>query len=153
MRRQDLLSLITPAPETILPSPGRGACTIKGYSDGNVSYVRGKSIIRVSLRDLFAAYAEFRGKEVTSRDLRDYAPQLFDSSARPAGHSCNCTFLFMVLTKLVLTDGILGEGKAYRPEESKLAIERPAKGQADHREGPPRLCRVHNRSLAHRGLL
>lgn len=52
---------------------------------------------------------------MTSRDLRDYAPQLFDSSARPAGHSCNCTFLFMVLTKLVLTDGIRGEGKAYRP--------------------------------------
>ena len=102
-------------PGTILPNPGRGTSKIKGYSSAKVSYIRGNSTIRVSFTDLFTAYTEFRGDEVTCRNLRDYAPQVFDSSARPAGHSCNCTFLFMVLTKMGLTDGIRGEGKRNRP--------------------------------------
>ena len=102
-------------PGTILPNPGRGTSKVKGYPDARVSYIRGKSTISVSFTDLFAAYTAFRGKEVTCRNLRDYAPQVFDSSARPAGHSCNCTFFFMVLNKLGLADGIHGEGKPNRP--------------------------------------
>ena len=102
-------------PGTILPNPGRNTSKVKSYSGDKVSYIRGTSTISISFTDLFGAYTDFRGREVTCRDLRDYAPQVFDSSARPAGHSCNCIFLFMVLTKLGLTDGIRGEGKRNRP--------------------------------------
>ena len=99
----------------VLKNPGAGTTTIKGYSIRNIRYVRGKSTISVSFAALFAAYTQFRGKQVSSRDLKDYAPAVFDSLARPAGHSCNCTFLFMALSRIGLADGIRGEGKAHRP--------------------------------------
>ena len=102
-------------PGTVLDNPGGGKTTIKRYSDGKVQYVRGSSSIRVAVRDLFSAYSNYRGVRVSSRDLRVYAPQVFDSTARPAGHSCNCTFLFMVLLQLSMADPIEGEGKAHRP--------------------------------------
>ena len=107
-------------PGTVLPNPGAGTSKIKGYSNAKVSYIRGTSTISISFTDLFTAYTEFSGKEVSSRDLRDYAPQVFDSAARPAGHSCNCTFLFVVLTKLGLADGVRGEGKRNQPFRTKF---------------------------------
>ena len=100
---------------TVMDNPGGGETALKRYADGNVSYVRGRSTIRVAIRDLFSAYSHFRGTWVRSRDLRLYAPLVFDSKARPAGHSCNCTFLFMVLHRLGIADPIKGEGKARRP--------------------------------------
>ena len=80
-----------------LEQPWRRNDYYQGYSRGKVSYKRGKSTIRVAIIDLFAAYAHFRGRRVSSCDLKMLAPHVFDSQARPAGHSCNCTFLFMVL--------------------------------------------------------
>jgi hypothetical protein len=40
---------------------------------------------------------------------------IFDSNARPAGHSCNCTFLFLVLKEIGLCGEIKGAGKAGNP--------------------------------------
>ena len=102
-------------PGTILDNPGGGKTTIRRYSGGKVSYVRGNSTIRVAIRDLFSAYSKFRGRRVSSSDLRQYAPHVFDSNARPAGHSCNCTFLFTVLSRLGIAGPIQGEGRAYKP--------------------------------------
>ena len=102
-------------PGIVLRNPGRGTTTIKGYSAGKVSYVRGKSTIRVAIRDLFSAYSSLRGGRVRSRDLRRHAPMVFDSSARPAGHSCNCTFLFMVLRQLGMASTIEGRGTRVDP--------------------------------------
>ena len=98
-------------PGTVMQNPGGGETTITGYSNGSVSYVRGTSPIRVAIRDLFLAYSEFKGSQVSSRDLRLFAPGVFDSNARPAGHSCNCTFLFMVLRRLSMADPIAGDGE------------------------------------------
>ena len=102
-------------PGTVLRNLGRGTTTIKGYSAGKVSYVRGKSTIRVAIRDLFSAYSSFRGSRVRARDLRLHAPMVFDSSVRPAGHSCNCTFLFMVLHQLGMASAIEGRGTRADP--------------------------------------
>lgn len=99
----------------ILQNPRRGTTEITGYSERKVSYKRGSSRISVAIGDLFSAYTHFSGGRVNSRDLRRYAPAVFDSSARPAGHSCNCTFLFMVLEQLGLADTISGDGVARRP--------------------------------------
>ena len=97
-------------PGTILHNLRGGTTTIKDYSAGKVSYVRGRSTIRIAINDLFSAYSRFRGARVRSRDLKLYAPMVFDSSARPAGHSCNCTFLFMVLRQLGMASAIEGRG-------------------------------------------
>lgn len=102
-------------PGTVLRNLGCGTTTIKGYSSGKVSYVRGKSTFRVAIGDLFSAYSSFRGTRVRSRDLRLYAPIVFDSAARPAGHSCNCSFLFMVLRQLGMADRIEGRGTRTDP--------------------------------------
>ena len=116
---QSLLKESVP-PGTILPNPGGGYTKIKGYSKQRVRYVRGKSTISLNITDLFDTYIQFRGRGVSSRDLRNYAPGVFDSAARPAGHSCNCTFLFVVLTKLGLADGVSGAGKAHHPFNTTL---------------------------------
>ncbi len=102
-------------PGKVLVNPGGGTTRIKGYSTGRVLYIRGASTIRVAIDDLFLSYTYFSGTCVSSRDLKEYAPEVFSSSARPAGHSCNCTFLFMVLKQLGLADAIGGEGKRGKP--------------------------------------
>lgn len=98
-----------------MENPGGGITKIKGYSRGRVAYIRGKSTFWVGIEDLFSTYIDFLGMQVSSRDLREYRPNVFDSSARPAGHSCNCSFLFMVLGQLKLADPIRGEGKTGKP--------------------------------------
>ena len=102
-------------PGTVMRNLGGGPTTIKSYSAGKVSYVRGKSLFRVAISDPFSAYTRFRGARVRSRDLRLYAPMVFDSSARPAGHSCNCTFLFMVLRRLGMASAVEGQGTRSDP--------------------------------------
>lgn len=95
---------------TVLNNPGGGTSEIIQLSDNKISYLRGSSTISVSFDDLFSAYSHFRGKRVSSSDLRAYAPSIFDSAARPAGHSCNCTFLLLILVRIDLADSIAGTG-------------------------------------------
>ena len=90
---------------------GRGTTRIEAHSSGHVWYRRGSSTIRVPWGALYAAYAAFAGKRMSSADLREFRPHVFDSLARPAGHSCNCTFLIQLLMGMGLVDGgIQGRG-------------------------------------------
>lgn len=100
---------------TVISNPGGGTSTIAGLSDSTISYVRGNSAIVVGFSDLFDAYTHYKGRHVTSSDLRAYRPVVFDSAARPAGHSCNCTFLFRVLEALNLSGPITGSGVRGNP--------------------------------------
>lgn len=92
---------------TVLQNPGGGTSIIVSYSDSKISYKRGSSTINVSFRDLFDAYSHFRGRQVSSSDLEEFAPSIYSSKD---GHHCNCTFLFMVLCRLPLVVGIEGRG-------------------------------------------
>ena len=93
-----------------LNNPGGGTSTIIKYSQSFITYRRGKSAIRVSYEALFKAYAAHKGRTVSSSDLKQFAPAVFDSAARPAGHSCNATLLFIVLRKLDLASDVSGRG-------------------------------------------
>lgn len=95
---------------TVIDNPGGGTSQITGLTDERVSYVRGSSTISVKLVDLHSAYESFRGKQVSSSELKEFAPAVFDSSARPAGHSCNCTFLFGALERAGLAGELMGSG-------------------------------------------
>lgn len=95
---------------TTLQNPGGGTSEIIDFRGGKVSYVRGSSTISVKVNDLYRAYSAFRGERVSSTDLRKFAPEVFDSNARPSGHSCNCTFLFLTLDRAGLASGFAGEG-------------------------------------------
>lgn len=94
----------------IVDNPGGGTSRIASITESTVSYVRGNSTISVAFSDLYDAYNHFQGQYVSSSDLRAFRPSVFDSTARPAGHSCNCTFLFRTLERLELSGPITGSG-------------------------------------------
>lgn len=97
-------------------NPKRGTSEIVSQNEQRVTYRRGSSPINVRWADLYQAYVRFAGRRVSSSDLRRALPAVFDSAARPAGHSCNCTFLFHLLKHLSLTIGDLeGRGVAGDP--------------------------------------
>ena len=100
----------------------RGTTRILRIDDAAITYRRGKSRIRVDLRDLHMTYDHFRGRRVSCRDLQEFKPAVFDSEARPAGHSCNCTFLFHLLERI----GVAGptEGRGCRGDPLWIEIRR-----------------------------
>lgn len=95
---------------SVLKNPGGGTSEVLSYGSDHVAYKRGNSRIRASLRDFHASFMRFAGSRVTSSDLKVFRPSVYDSSVRPAGHSCNCTFFFLGLQQMGLSSAIEGEG-------------------------------------------
>ncbi len=95
---------------SVLENPGGGTSTITNYTQAFITYRRGKSSISVSYEKLFHAYLAHKGRKVSASDLKQFAPSVFDSTARPAGHSCNATLLFLMLNRLGLSSEIGGSG-------------------------------------------
>ena len=91
-------------------NPGGGTSTIESITDNGITYRRGNSPIFVRFQDLHAAFDRFRGHLVTSSELKEFSPAVYDSSARPAGHSCNCTFLFQIPNAIGHAGEIEGSG-------------------------------------------
>jgi hypothetical protein len=101
-------------PGTVLQNPGGGTTAILNYTaSDNLVYRRGQTRIYVSIRELCVAHQLFQGQMVSSTDLRNYAPKVFDSDH--SGHSCNCTLLFLALRAMGLVDSIEGAGKRGNP--------------------------------------
>lgn len=107
---------------TIIQNPGRGTTLIKSYSKGKIYYQRGKSTMSVKFSDLHAAYFHFVGRRMATTDLRQFKPFVFDSSARPAGHSCNCTLLFLLLFGMRLCGDVEGAGRIGNPFYVKVLM-------------------------------
>jgi len=93
---------------TIFHNPGGGTSKITALSNHGISYVRRNSVISLSFQDILDALEYFNSGRVTSNALRLYRPIVFDSKAN--GHSCNCTFLFMVLRQMGSASEIGGRG-------------------------------------------
>ena len=104
-----------------LKYPPFAACRDVAIAESMLRYTRGNSTIRVALSDLAKARAKFRGKRVSSVELRAYMPGVFDSNARPAGHSCNVTLLFTVLMMLRLGSDVEGLGVRGNPYSIKVS--------------------------------
>lgn len=102
-------------PGTVFQNPGGGVSEVLSNNNGKVSFRRGSSTISVSKKSLFDAFAHFRGKTMSSAELKSLWPSIFDSSARPAGHSCNATFLFLALDKMGVASSIQGKGVRGNP--------------------------------------
>ena len=93
---------------TKMQNPRKGDSTITSISDDKIGYRRGRSVFYIAFVDMYDAYVIFKGQTVSSTGLRKYNPGVFDSTQ--GGHSCNCTFLFMVLERLNIVDRIQGRG-------------------------------------------
>lgn len=103
------------APGIMLSNPGGGVSEVLSIRNGRVSYRRGSSTISISMRSMFEAFSAFRGKRMSGSDLKARWPAIFDSAARPAGHSCNATFLFLCLEKTKMASAIRGKGVRGNP--------------------------------------
>jgi len=104
---------------TVLQNPGGGTSTVMKYTESKVVYKRGQLAIYVKTKDLYDAYCRFAGEEVTTNDLKEHSPQVFDSSEN--GHNCNCTFLIMALNRIGIASAIDGTGRRGDPFHAKLA--------------------------------
>ena len=100
---------------TVVNNAGRGTSTVVRYRSGSVTYRRGLSNFSVRLEDLHAAYLAHRGLRVTPSDLKAFKSGVFDSSARPSGHNCHCTFLFRGLQRMRLAGDLTGRGVSGNP--------------------------------------
>ena len=86
-----------------LNNPGGGISTISKIDNEKISYIRGKSAITLYYKDIENVYLEYAGGTCTASDLKLFNPKVFDS--KNGGHSCNCTFIFMVFEELQLLQG------------------------------------------------
>ncbi len=100
-------------PKTEIPNLKKGTTTISNYNKTQVIYCRKNSKIWVNFSDLLDAYNHFKGKCVSTSDLRDFRPEIY--SSKDGGHDCNCTFLFQFLLAAKKVDDIHGRGVAHDP--------------------------------------
>lgn len=102
-------------PGMVFQNPGGGTSEVISIRNGKISYRRKSSTMTIKVASLYDAFMEFRNSRVTSRELQAKWPAIYDSQARPAGHSCNVTFLFLCLRQMGLVPQILGRGRSGHP--------------------------------------
>jgi hypothetical protein len=104
----------------VLRNPKKGTSEIISIT-GSICYKRRNSCISLVIRDMYETYLQFAGKDCSSNDLKEFMPAVYNSKARRlAGHSCNCTFLFLVLRKMCLAENIEGAGIRGAPFHVKI---------------------------------
>lgn len=93
-------------------NPGGGTSVVVRIDADRIVYQRRNTRIAISFGVMFKAYEHFSGSFVLTRDLKRF-DNSFDSSARdPAGHNCNCTFMFLVFKQAGLGGDIV-PGKCF----------------------------------------
>ena len=97
----------------VMKNPGLGTSTVIWSDEERICYKRGQARLYVSLRDLYLGYSSHVGRKMSTNDLKSLAPAVFDSKLN--GHNCNCTFLFLVLQTMGLTEKIQGTGRTENP--------------------------------------
>src|SRR5947199_28121 len=101
------------APGLVLDNPGGGTSTVVWCSEERVCYRRGHWPLYVDLQASFEAYQQFNGRSVTTRELKDFAPSVYDSTRH--GHDCHCTLLFLALREMGIVETIWGRGRPGAP--------------------------------------
>jgi hypothetical protein len=98
---------------SVLANPGGGTTTIVWHDRNKLCYMRGESRFYVALEDLYKAYSNFEGSDMSTRDLKAFAPHVFDSNAK--GHNCNATVLMLALHRMDASSAIWGRGRPGAP--------------------------------------
>lgn len=96
-------------------NPGGGTSEIVSVRDGKISYKRKLSTMTIEINALYEAFSAFGNSIISSPGLKSKWPSIFDSKARPAGHSCNVTFLFLCLKQMGIVSEIFGSGVRGNP--------------------------------------
>ena len=102
-----------------LNNPGGGTSTILDVQYNRLVYRRGNSRLYYNFADLVVAYDLYKGWLCSTINLKELEPSVYESKSN--GHSCNCTFFFMLLDYFGLTeDGICGSGRRGSPFYIKI---------------------------------
>ena len=97
-----------------IENPGGGVSMIVSIGEDKLSYIRGTSRIYLPIETVLDVLNEFSGKTLSSSDLKEYNPTVFDS--KHGGHDCNRTVTFCIFEKMGLTVGsVKGSGKRGSP--------------------------------------
>lgn len=94
-------------------NPQKGTSTIIFVSENQIKYKRGKSTIKIKMKDIIEVHEKFSGTKCTSNDLKTFRKEVF--SSKDNGHSCNCTFFFILLNYLGFASNIEGRGVRGNP--------------------------------------
>lgn len=98
----------------VFENPGGGVTEVVRVTELGIYYKRGNSKMLIKYGDIEKTYLEFKGKTVSTEDLRFFNSKVFDS--KKGGHSCNCTVFFLILEECgLINDVILGNGKCGNP--------------------------------------
>ena len=95
---------------------GNNHTTISENDGESIIYLRGESKIKISILELWNTYdylIKQELKNISSIQLCKYRPDIFDSKQN--GHSCNCTFFYIVLKEIGLILKIDGKGVRGNP--------------------------------------
>lgn len=107
---------------SFIDTPKGEASMITGYSRSHILYSRNNVTISVAFLDLYKAYSHFYGQSVSTTELREFMPEVFDSKVRKAKYACNCILLFRLLEKLRLSGPITGTGAPRNPYSVKISM-------------------------------
>jgi hypothetical protein len=107
----------------VIDNSGEITTMITGYSDSHISYNRRNLTISVAFSDLYKAYTHFYGKRISTVELKEFMPLVFDSASRSSGNSNNCIFLFSLLEKMCLSGPITGAGVRGNPYSVMVSMQ------------------------------
>lgn len=100
--------------DMLFENPGGGTSRVIDITSSDfIVYQRKASKIRVNIIELYKVYTYYKGKNVSSSDLKSFKPNIF--STKENGHDCNCSLIFLILNKIGLASEILGRGKRGDP--------------------------------------
>lgn len=89
----------------ILDNPRRGTSIILNIDEEKIRFQRGSSPITYRIEDIGSAFEHFKGKKVSTSDLRKFDARVYDNKP------CRATFFLMLMCRCQLTkNGIKGNG-------------------------------------------
>lgn len=97
----------------VLNNPSRGTSEIMSIDENKIVYKRGNSNISLRFEDIEDVVTKFSGQICSTSDMKLFRPKVF--SSKHNGHSCNCTFCFMILQEINYTEKIFGRGRRGDP--------------------------------------
>lgn len=98
----------------VFDNPGGGTSKIEKIGDGKITYARGKYIgnIKIDIDVMYNTLVHFPNG-FSSNDLKPFHKQF-------RNHSCNCTFLMMMLKEMGIVKQI--EGRRLKPQDLPFGV-------------------------------
>ncbi len=92
-------------------NPKKGTSKIISITSDKITYRRINSSISLKIDIMYDAFIKFKGKKCSASDLEEFN----DTFRKNVGHTCNCSFFFIIMRELGLSSEIKGKGVVGNP--------------------------------------